>query len=162
MTNPLRVAFQHRASAFVAGAILALALFPYLVPWLTQPYAPLGDYPVPQTVLSRVPGVGGPAAWAGGTVLIRGTKCNASDTPVAVTGATYLVSEQPRTMTLLLQGAGVREPGCTTFTFANSLPPGVAAGRWRVEGVEEAVQGGDHQRKPWYSEWFAVVPKDGG
>lgn len=158
MANPLRVAFQHRASAFVAGVVLTLAVGPSLVVWLTQPYAPLGNYPVPQAVLSRVPGVEGPAVLHGQPVRVRGLKCNDSAEPVAVTGATYAVREDPRQTVLLMQGAGVREPGCHAFSYANLLPPEVGPGRWRLEGFEEVVQGSDRQRKAWYSEWFEVVP----
>ena len=135
---------------------------PTLYAWFVEPYTPLGSYPSPQLVTSPVASVDGPAIHVGDDLLVRATKCVDGEAPVAVSGRTYLVSESPRTMTLLQAGDGVRMPGCQTLLYLNDLPETLAPGRYRLEGYDEATNGERRQRKPWYTEWFTVLARPVG
>ena len=148
--------------ALLYAMLFVFLVGPTLYAWFVEPYTPLGSYPTPQTIASRVTGVDGPAVYAGDDLLVRATKCVDGEAPVAVSGRTYLVSESPRTMTLLQAGDAVRMPGCQTLLYLNYLPDTLAPGRYRLEGYDEATNGERHQRKPWYTEWFTVLARPVG
>ena len=142
------------AWGYLVTGIVAACLTSAL--WLRwRDYHPMTDYPV-QTVLSRVPGVEGPAIVVGGELRVRGTKCTRSDTPV--TGSFVFVTiGDPRRVVEGISGTGIRRAGCTTREYANPLPAGVVPGLWQLAGLEIARDGTREQRKAWESEQFQVV-----
>lgn len=97
---------------------------------------PLGPYPV-QTVV-RV---------TDDAVVIEGTKCNDDDEPVRVSGSYSWQRLSPPGF-ILQGGTGVelKQPGCITQTFENTIPDAVFAAdtpgaRWRIDGVETPFDG---------------------
>ena len=149
--------------------VVALVVFTAITPavWLfvlwnsLRPYEPLGDYPV-QVVHSRLPGIAGPAAVAGGIVEIEGTKCVDVDRPIPVQGRSVWISRDHRAPRLIMQGPGtgattIRQPGCTTVRFQNRLPADMQPGLWRLEGTDTAKQGRQRQVKGYWSQDFTVV-----
>lgn len=129
----------------------------------TQPFEPLGDYPV-QVVHNRLPGIEGPALYLGDTARITGTKCVNAKEPIPVMGRSIWISRDERAPNIIWQGPGVgqvslRSPGCTTRIFANVLPEGITPGTWRLEGSDTATQGSRQQVKPYWSEDFRILPQ---
>lgn len=147
------------ASGVVAAFLVALA------GWYTRPVPVMGEYPVPQTVTTRVGGIDGPAVRAGGAIEVSGTKCIASPEPVETTGESWWVRQDvagsDEHIIPHISGSRVRQPGCKTQTFVNPLPPGVTEGRWRLEGTEWATREGRRDERAWYTETFEVIPHEG-
>ena len=106
----------------------------------------------PQTVISSGP------YRPGDVVKVEGTKCNRSGGDIAIEGTAYWESvDGSKRLVPLMDGAGVRSPGCETRTFDNGLPDDIDPGRWRLMGVETAIEGGRRQTVGWYSEDFEVI-----
>jgi len=127
-----------------------------------DPYEPLGEYPE-QTVTSRVPGIEGPAAYRGETVVIVGTKCVAAPEPVAVAAVSFwrlMGPVGPAVQVPYRSSITVRSPGCVTTEFRNALGPEVTPGLWRLEGWD-TVESGDGRRQTvaWNSQTFRVAER---
>ena len=159
--------------ALITAALVALAAMALLAAVVVtvlaapDPFDPLGDYPA-QRVLNRVPGVEGPAVPVGDDLRVTGVKCNDSDRAVQVRGAYAWVSVDPRGSTVYVGGGlSERDPGCTTFRFANPMPPEVIArasrlGRsvWHLVGFDIPLRGngrGEGERVDWQTENFTII-----
>lgn len=149
------------AVAMVVGA----ALFSFA----TAPdrFDPLGDYPV-QTVKSRVPGVEGPAVFAGDDLVVVGVKCNNSDRPVLVEGESRWQSINPRGRYVANPGGSrTLPPGCTQTRYVNDIPRSIEervqrtgrAETWSITGTETPVRadGFRGESRVWVTANFRVV-----
>lgn len=155
-----RASISGRASWLVTVCGLSLVAVALAAGYATSGFSPLGEFPVPQTVHTRVPGVDGPAAYAGTSVEVSGTKCVASKNAVFVSGTSQWVRlDVGGAAPIAHYAAGrSREPGCKTQTFVNELPDEVVPGTWRLEGSETVRDGPRSQTRAWYTESFKVLP----
>lgn len=130
-----------------------------------------------QRVTNRVPGIAGPAAHYGQTMVITGALCTRTDKPVKVltTLSWQAVGQTGTFVTVAEDIPQQRKPGCEQFragnAFHNPMPAAVVAAtqtlhargvshvRWVVNGYERPIIDG----KPglpniFTSEPFEVVP----
>ncbi len=128
------------------------------------------DYPV-QRVLNTVAGSNRPTVLFGQDVTVRGTKCNTTPDPVAVSGVTSWVSvDPPGTVIEVGRGNTTRAPGCVTRVFSDPVPAGVLARTaavvahsaapcmtWTITG-REAPSDPLIEPEVWTSEPFDVCP----
>lgn len=177
MTTAAPISRRARVSFWIA-VVLAVSLFALAgsVVWaeLRTPvkWDPLGEYPV-QTILSRVPGVAGPAAQIDGPVDVLATKCNNTDHAVSVTTELAWKSVDPAG-TAWSRGTSLdqREPGCQSLRFDNVIPPevralmqaqldhGIEEPVWQIVGSETPVRddGAEGVERRWSTQNFVIVP----
>ena len=154
--------------AMIAVGLTVLAVAVIIAIRAPTPWNPLGDYPE-QKVLSRVPGVKGPAVKVSDdAVIVQGTKCARVD--VRVRGSSFWQSvDIPGTFVSAGAGVADRSAGCVKQTFANPLPPAVEQAakvkdgphRWVIAGTETPIRpNGKTEGVPraWSTEEFQVVP----
>lgn len=144
------------ALALICGPVTAVIMY---TRWME--FAPL-RYPSPQIVQTDEPLENGlDAVFEGGSIRVKGEKCNDSKEDIAVSGHSWWVRREPRVMVPFRQGTGIRQPGCESINYVNQLPPEVTEGVWRLEGREEAVSGSRRQAEGWYTQWFVVKKRPG-
>lgn len=142
-------------------ALFSLAASLYGIFRVATVFEPLGDYPI-QRVTNRLPGHDGPALYVGELLLVTAVKCSTAKEPVGSSGALYIARRGVGTLRefyLISTGAGIREPGCTTFNYRNTMPAEIVPGLWRLEGQEVAREGSQVQVKTYVSEDFLVVER---
>lgn len=124
-------------------------------------YDPLGEFPE-QEVLNANKQVA-----AGGTAIIKGTKCNDTDERVIISGELrWTAVDPPGTSFLVLAGVGDLPPGCETNVFRNPVPEEVAElaadglVMWQVIGTNWPIDEDGNRGRPrdFRSEAFEVVP----
>lgn len=149
---------------FAAGGLIAGRLLFHEDQW-----SPLGPYPVQQVVAPVVDGV--PTVHlSDGVVKVHGRKCE-HGTGYEVVGSAAWQSLDPRG-TIIRAGEGTRPAadGCTTFTFANTIPEAVVAAvhaqalagepapLWQLVGTERPVDGARTGAElSWATEPFVLV-----
>lgn len=152
---------------FAAGGLLAGRVL-----FGPSTWAPLGPYPVQQVVAPVVDGVP-TVPLSAGVVKVHGRKCEDGD-GYAVVGSASWQSLDPRG-TIIRAGEGSRPAadGCTSFTFANTIPETVAEAVhaqartgvdrpvWRLVGTERPVDGERTGAElTWATEPFVLVDDD--
>lgn len=148
---------SHVRLAYAAFLLAGIALTMIVVGALyvltgEDPWDPLGDYPV-QEVLSV----------EDGHVLVEGTKCNDSNGPVRVRGTFNWQRVSPRGFIVSLgEGVAVREVGCVTQTFDNTIPAEVLEVNkpgdvWRLLGTETPINGREGVPVTWQTENFELL-----
>lgn len=132
------------AASVVTSLALASSAF---ITWTT----PIGEFPVPQTVMTTGP------IHPGDAVEITGTKCMNREFPTE--GRSTWVRLSPSRVLRPKSGGNivVRPKGCTTATYENALPDDISPGVWRIEGINTAFIGPWRQDVPWYTEPFTVT-----
>lgn len=116
-------------------------------------YSPL-NYKNPQAVLS-------PVVQQGGTLIVDAYKCNDTDKPVAVEGASYWRNLDTQELTLKSATAGaIRDPGCPLLHYENAVPADLPPGRYQLEGVEKTLDGNRVQGAAWRTEEFVVIERE--
>lgn len=163
--KPFTAGWRHGptlALTVLMAALLIVAAIPaaHVVSGLL--YHPLGDYPVPQEIVplpGQYVGENGPRVVQGGTIRVKGTKCNSFDYPVPVSGFTSLVRLAPtRALTSYAVGSGYRQPGCVTAIYENKLPVTLEPGVWQLSGEECTREANRPERcKVWYTSTFEVI-----
>lgn len=90
---------------------------------------------------------------AGDTLIVLGTKCNRSTSPLRVDGSNYWKQISPSTQTVPRNpsGSGVLQPGCNTKVYLNEIPEALTPGRWRLEGENCTTS------RDWCAVWFTDV-----
>ena len=156
----------------VALVVVAASLL-YIELRTPERWDPLGDYPT-QQVLSRVPGVEGPATTAHGTVDVTATKCSNADEPIEIDTELAWRSVDPGGAAWSRgHSQAVRDPGCTSLRFDNPIPPqvralvaaqhdaGYPAPVWQIVGVETPVRhnGTEGVETRWRTENFTIVDR---
>lgn len=145
------------AVLLVVGALIERAWF------RDRAWSPLGSYPV-QKVAQRMVLPSEP-------VIVSGRKCNATKSPVTVTGRIQIQSVYPMgTIILVGSGVAIRMPGCATFRYANPIPQVVRSraaevcrstrspSQWKFTGVETPTRdSGTGVPKPWQTESFTIA-----
>jgi hypothetical protein len=128
---------------------------------------PAFNLPV-QSVLSRVPGIAGPAVVIGQPVEVRGTKCNVTGKTVLTVGNVTWQSVKPPGASVALPQTLARPfpPACKTFTFFNVMPPEVVTqtrqlladtGKpvsWQITGTNSV---GGYATGVWVTQPFQIV-----
>lgn len=134
----------------ILGAVLLVAnLWPQ-----RQPFAPLGDYNIPQPLEAHDIPIGGSLH----VTLVR--KCNLSGDVVSVNGEMHWrrLDDGSEMVVSGVTGSKQFEPGCLVRSMENPLPVGVGPGVWILEGTDTAFRGDDRQQVTWRTEEFKVVP----
>jgi hypothetical protein len=125
-----------------------------------------------QNVLNRLPSHGSqPAMTVGSIVVVRGTKCNTTDSPVPYHGVAkdWASVDPPGSHYSQSAGAKVLPPGCHTKTYYNVMPPTVIrqvevllTSRsyvvWQLDGQLTAEHENGATRS-WTTEPFYIYPK---
>lgn len=151
--------------------VLAMVVGAALFSFATAPdrYDPLGEYP-PQVVKSRVPGISGPAVYAGEDVVIVGLKCNDSTGTVRVEGESQWQSINPRGR-YIANPSGVRDlpPGCTQTPYVNDVPRSIEervqrtghAETWSLTGSDTPIRADGFRGEPrvWVTANFRVIAR---
>ena len=151
----------------IAVGLIVFAVAVIVAVRAPSPWNPLGDYPE-QKVLSRVPGIEGPAVLASDAVTVEGTKC--ARVAVRVRGGSFWQSvDVPGTFVSAGSGVADKSAGCVTRTFVNPIPPAVAQAskgkngphRWIIAGTETPIRpDGKREGVPraWATQEFVVIP----
>ena len=123
----------------------------------------------PQVVMSRVPGIAGPAVRLGDPVVVQGTKCNITDKTLIGHGAVSWISIEPPGVIEQLPSSGGAAWGphqCVTRTFVNPMPVAVISAITTLHKYEKgpimwAITGSitaDHYaQQQWVTKPFRVV-----
>ena len=158
-----------RAASIMTGVFVLMAFLVgtfVVAPSLqrrARPFDPL-QFPL-QHILSRVPGIPGPAVNVGRPIRVTSQKCSLAQTPVTVTGRySWQSAIPPGAIVPVGEGTAKRQPGCEQFNFVNPMPAGViAAARafggtstWIITGSETPTVARGVKRV-WTTEPFTIV-----
>lgn len=153
------ISYPIKTAAYLIGGLIFLSVAIFGTAWYEREligdvYNPLGEYPT-QTVIDVNLN----------SVDVVAVKCNNSDQPVDVTGSLNWQRVDPVGFVFAAgTGVGVREPGCATLEFENTIPSEVKRANctecvWIISGIDTPYKPDTGERgvpRIWQTEEFQL------